>query len=134
MMIMLQALTKVGESLNLMPENYYGKDDEDPVEWFKKFNYAAAANNWMGDERKLQIVLSFLKGQALHWFEEVKDDIRGWEKKEKDGEESEEKEDNDRYNTFEEAFLKKFVSREKRRSWRRQLDTLKQGETSVGLF
>ena len=76
----IKSIGRVGENLNVTPETFYGNESEDPVEWFKNFNYAATANNWTTDERKIQIVPNYLRGQAKYWFEDNVKEFTSWER------------------------------------------------------
>src|SRR5436190_19760048 len=58
-------------------QEFSGRDDEDPVEWIRKFNRTADANNWK-NEKKIAIAATQLKGIALEWYEREKENIQQW--------------------------------------------------------
>src|SRR5688572_17303482 len=58
-----QAMKEMGEKSIVTPTLFYGKEEEDPTEWIRNFNRAALANRW-NEVRKLQIVGSYLRGNA----------------------------------------------------------------------
>ena len=120
-------LKRMGENLNFTSDIFYGREDEDPVEWLKDFNYAAEANNW-SKERRLKIVPNYLRGQARSWFKDKMEDIEEWNK------ETIKTEENEEGMSFEEAFIKKFTSKERRRIWKKQLYDLQQKEASVSNY
>src|SRR4051794_11921484 len=53
---------------------FYGKTTEDPVSWLSAFNCAVATNRW-ANERKVNIVSGYLRGEAAEWFELRRADI-----------------------------------------------------------
>ena len=56
-------------------ENFYGKEEEDLIQWYNDFNYAAKVNNWRNDKRKLKIITNYLKESARNWFEDIYKEI-----------------------------------------------------------
>src|ERR1043166_3840765 len=109
------------------PTCFYGKDDEDPLDWLKNFNNAAIANDW-DTKARLKIVRGFLKNQALNWYEDERENIEYW----KDNSEIEELGENDipeEDHGFEQMFTEKFVTREKINSWYQQLEQIEQDTT-----
>ena len=83
-------------------QEFSGKDNKDPVEWIRKFNRTAEANNWK-DEKKITIAVTHLTGIALEWYEREKENIQQWHKDE----------DN---NSFEGKFIKELTTNTKRKN------------------
>ncbi len=113
-----QAIKEIGifENNITTPLTFYGKDEEDPYEFIKQFNRIGKINR-QNNKRKLEIVANLLKGQASYWFEkaniisqELKTIIVEDVKVTRPG--------------FEEEFLKKYITREKRNTWYRQLEEI----------
>src|SRR5688572_18595809 len=121
----------MGEQPNVILEIFYGKEAEDPSEWLTNYNYCAQANNW-SEDRRLDIVPTYLRGQARNWYEEKKEKLIEWKAIEinKDEEQEEEWEDN----SFETKFLKKFTTRTRKNAWKRQLNGLTQKDLDVGEY
>src|SRR6266498_4077225 len=58
------ALKDVGLSQKLVePEEFYGKVEEDPLDFLKKFEEASEVNNW-SNKRKAKLIGKYLKGNA----------------------------------------------------------------------
>ena len=45
------------------PEEFYGKVEEDPLDFLKKFEEASEVNNW-SNKRKIKLISRYLKGNA----------------------------------------------------------------------
>jgi hypothetical protein len=104
------------------PTCFYGKDDEDPLDWLKNFNNAAIANDW-DFKARLKIVRGFLKNQALNWYEDERENIRYW-KNNSEIEDLEEHDEPEEDHGFEHMFTEKFVTREKINTWYQQLEQI----------
>ncbi len=117
-----EALENLGEQNVVTPTLFYGKEEEDPTEWIRNFDRAAKANKW--DEiRKLELVGVYLRGNALRWYEDNEATFIAKEK----GEDEEDEDYKKRlYKEFTEEFIRIFTTREHRRSWRQQLENIKQ--------
>jgi hypothetical protein len=50
-------------------DTFSGNNSEDPIEWLKNFNRAAATNRWTTEVRKLAVAGGFLKGIAAEWYD-----------------------------------------------------------------
>ena len=96
---------------------FYGRDEENPVEWIEEFNRIADANNWKND-RKLLIAAAYLRETAAEWYEDDKENILQWDKMGKN-------------DSFEERFIEKFLTTMKiSRQWGELLSIKqKEGET-----
>ena len=102
-------------------QEFSGRDDEDPVEWIRKFNRTADANNWK-NEKKIAIAATRLKGIALEWYEREKKNIQQWHNHENG-------------NSFEEKFVKELTTETKRRKWMQEILEIKQGkEETVNMY
>src|SRR6266542_3332808 len=65
------ALKDAGLSQKLVkPEEFYGKVEEDPLDFLKKFEEASEVNNW-SNKRKAKLIGKYLKGNAKFWFEDL---------------------------------------------------------------
>ncbi len=65
------ALKDAGLSQKLVePEEFYGKVEEDPLDFLKKFEEASEVNNW-SNKRKVKLIGKYLKGNAKFWFEDL---------------------------------------------------------------
>src|SRR6266542_4291485 len=65
------ALKDVGLSQKLVkPEEFYGKVEEDPLDFLKKFEEASEINN-CSNKRKIKLISKYLKGNAKFWFEDL---------------------------------------------------------------
>ena len=95
-------------------QEFSGKDNKDPVEWIRKFNRTAEANNWK-NEKKIAIAATHLTGIALEWYEREKENIQQWHKDE----------DN---NSFEGKFIKELTTNAKKEKWMQELWEIKQGK------
>lgn len=114
------ALEKLGEHNVVTPVLFYGKEEEDPTEWIRNYNRAAQANRW-DESRKMQLVGTFLRGNALHWFEDNEEIFNT-----KGEDESDEDFLKVIFTRYSEEFIKIFTTREHKRSWRQQLESIKQ--------
>src|SRR6266498_1170019 len=66
-----KALKDAGLSQKLVePEEFYGKVEEDPLDFLKKFEEASEVNNWL-NKRKIKLISRYLKGNAKFWFEDL---------------------------------------------------------------
>src|SRR5687767_14267178 len=115
-------MENLGEQNVITPTLFYGKEEEDPTEWIRNFDRAAKANRW-NEARKMQIIGSYLRGNALHWYE---DNERALTTKAIADEEDEENHKKRLYKEFTEEFMGIFTTREHKRSWRQQLENIKQ--------
>src|ERR1044072_8597360 len=61
-----------GEKTTIRIEPFRGTDNEDPIDWLKTFERAAAVNKWTTGERKNQVLGGYLKNAAADWYEENK--------------------------------------------------------------
>src|SRR6266498_80265 len=52
------------------PKEFYGKVEEDPLDFLKKFEEASEVNNW-SNKRKVKLISRYLKGNAKFWFEDL---------------------------------------------------------------
>src|SRR6266498_2840045 len=65
------ALKNAGLSQKLVEsEEFYGKVEEDPLDFLKKFEEASEVNNW-SNKRKAKLIGKYLKGNAKFWFEDL---------------------------------------------------------------
>src|SRR6266540_556749 len=65
------ALKDAGLSQKLVePKEFYGKVEEDPLDFLKKFEEASEVNNW-SNKRKVKLISRYLKGNAKFWFEDL---------------------------------------------------------------
>jgi hypothetical protein len=112
----IEALERMGGRNPIPVTAFKGTVEEDPNEWLRNYNNTAKAYGW-NDKIKLEAVISYLKGSALDWFEEVQEEIKNWKEAEDvDG------------NGFEEEFLKKFTTQERKNLWYSQFNNLEQKE------
>src|SRR6266498_106105 len=66
-----EALKDAGLSQKLVePEEFYGKVEEDPLDFLKKFEEASEVNNW-SNKRKIKLISRYLKGNAKFLFEDL---------------------------------------------------------------
>ena len=103
---------------------FYG-DSQDPISWLEDFENAATANR-LTDNRKLQVVLAYLKGAAATWFAERRADPAtapqhwghqvGWNAAQIAV-------------TLRQPFIDYFRTEAKLASWQRELDIHQQGPT-----
>ena len=96
-------------------EPFYGREDEDPVDWLKVFEKAAIANRWEAARRKRDIAASYLREAAADWYDRSKD-IMGinWTSGYNNG------------NNFTDLFIKYFANETCRNRWYQELLTLRQ--------
>ena len=96
-------------------EPFYGREDEDPVDWLKVFEKAAIANRWEAARRKRDIAASYLREAAADWYDRTKD-IMGinWTSGYNNG------------NNFTDLFIKYFANETRRNRWYQELLTLRQ--------
>src|SRR6266498_249108 len=114
-----EVLKDAGLSQKLVePEEFYGKVEEDPLDFLKKFEEASEVNNW-SNKRKIKLISRYLKGNAKFWFENLSE-ITYWTAEDF----SEDAEDNTQ--NFVDQFKAKFVTEEKKQNWYTQLSKLKQ--------
>ena len=52
-----------------LPEDFYGKKNEDRAEWIQNYIRIIVANRW-DDVRKLAIISLYLKGIAARWYDQ----------------------------------------------------------------
>src|SRR6266508_1906566 len=121
-----EALKDAGLSQKLVePEEFYGKVEEDPLDFLKKFEEASEINNW-SNKRKIKLISRYLKGNAKFWFEDLPE-TNYWTAEDflEDAE--------DTTQNFTDQFKAKFVTEEKKQNWYTQLSKLKQkkGETTI---
>src|SRR6266498_3810332 len=65
------ALKDAGLSQKLVEsEEFYGKVEEDLLDFLKKFEEASEVNNW-SNKRKAKLIGKYLKGNAKFWFEDL---------------------------------------------------------------
>src|SRR6266498_3333595 len=107
------------------PEEFYGKVEEDPLDFLKKFEEASEVNNW-SNKRKIKLISRYLKGNAKFWFEDLPE-TNYWTAEDfpEDAE--------DTTQNFTDQFKAKFVTEEKKQNWYTQLSKLKQkkGESTT---
>lgn len=103
------------ETNHVKVRSFSGNDDDDPIEWFDDFEWAAEANNW-SDERKLKIASGYLKGMAAEWYKDNKANIDGW------------KDEDDQDHSFYHLLVTYFATPEKQHKWQIQLNNLAQLE------
>src|SRR6266498_5558702 len=66
-----EALKDAGLSQKLVKsEEFYGKVEEDPLDFLKKFEKAFEVNN-CSNKRKVKLIGKYLKGNAKFWFEDL---------------------------------------------------------------
>ena len=59
-----EVLKDAGLSQKLVePKEFYGKVEEDPLDFLKKFEEASEVNNW-SNKRKVKLISRYLKGNA----------------------------------------------------------------------
>ncbi|CAI2188589.1 13402_t:CDS:2, partial [Funneliformis geosporum] len=102
------------------PTEFYGKTEEDPIDWLRNFNKVAEVNNW-SPRRKLQVVKLYLKGSANDWYGDIQQPTL-WD-------EEEEHEVGDI--AFTTLFEGRYVTDERKNAWFTELSKLKQGKDSV---
>src|SRR6266498_1139557 len=120
---LLKALQRIGKpERNIVTTTNFSGATEDPIEWLKKFNSAAIINNWT-EETKLEIIKTNLTKSALDWFERHEREIVRW----KNPHEENDDEYDEGENGFEEKFIKKFTTRERKNLWYNQLLMIEQG-------
>src|SRR6266511_1529674 len=113
------ALKDAGLSQKLVePEEFYGKVEEDPLDFLKKFEEASEVNNW-SNKRKAKLIGKYLKGNAKFWFEDLPE-TKYWTAEDfpEDAE--------DVTQNFVDQFKAKYVTEEKKQNWYTQLSKLKQ--------
>src|SRR6266540_6003618 len=120
------ALKDVGLSQKLVePEEFYGKVEEDPLDFLKKFEEASEVNNW-SNKCKAKLIGKYLKGNAKFWFEDLPE-TKYWiaEDFPEDTE--------DVIQNFVNQFKAKYVTEEKKQNWYIQLSKLRQkkGESII---
>src|SRR6266511_3589086 len=100
------------------PEEFYGKVEEDPLDFLKKFEEASEVNNW-SNKRKVKLIGKYLKGNAKFWFEDLPE-TNYWAAEDfpEDAE--------DVTQNFVDQFKAKYVTEEKKQNWYTQLSKLKQ--------
>ena len=100
------------------PEEFYGKVEEDPLDFLKKFEEASEVNNW-SNKRKVKLIGKYLKGNAKFWFEDLPE-TKYWTAEDfpEDAE--------DVTQNFTDQFKAKYVTEEKKQNWYTQLSKLKQ--------
>ncbi len=115
---LIQAIRKIEifENNIATPPTFYEKDEENPYEFIKQFNRVGKINRW-NNKRKLEIVANSLKGQASYWFEEANITLQELKTITVKDEEIIRP-------GFEEEFLKKYTTREKKNTWYRQLEEI----------
>src|SRR6266496_3956432 len=121
-----EALKDAGLSQKLVePEEFYGKVEEDPLDFLKKFEEASEVNNW-SNKRKIKLISRYLKGNAKFWFEDLPE-TNYWTAEDfpEDAE--------DTTQNFVDQFKAKYVTEEKKQNWYIQLSKLKQkkGESTT---
>src|SRR6266511_3702059 len=121
-----EALKDAGLSQKLVEsEEFYGKVEEDPLDFLKKFEEASEVNNW-SNKRKVKLIGKYLKGNAKFWFEDLPE-TNYWiaEDFSEDAE--------DVTQNFVDQFKAKYVTEEKKQNWYTQLSKLKQkkGESTT---
>src|SRR6266542_210252 len=120
------ALKDAGLSQKLVePEEFYGKVEEDLLDFLKKFEEASEVNNW-SNKRKVKLIGKYLKGNAKFWFEDLPE-TNYWAAEDfpEDAE--------DVTQNFVDQFKAKYVTEEKKQNWYTQLSKLKQkkGESTT---
>src|SRR6266508_212733 len=107
------------------PEEFYGKVEEDLLDFLKKFEEASEINNW-SNKRKAKLIGKYLKGNAKFWFEDLPE-TKYWTAEDfpEDAE--------DTSQNFTDQFKAKYVTEEKKQNWYTQLSKLKQkkGESTT---
>src|SRR6185369_10738344 len=94
--------------------DFYGKDEEDPVEWLTSFTRAANTNRWTTEARKCQVAAGYLKGAAADWYDGVSIAINGnWDTA-------------NNGNNFVALFNGRFVNETKKNQWYQELAGLRQ--------
>src|SRR6266511_3335363 len=121
-----EVLKDAGLSQKLVKsEEFYGKVEEDPLDFLKKFEEVSEVNNW-SNKRKVKLISRYLKGNAKFWFEDLPETTY-WTAKDfpEDAE--------DTTQNFVDQFTAKFVTEEKKQNWYTQLSKLKQkkGESTT---
>src|SRR6266498_3269912 len=121
-----EALKDAGLSQKLVEsEEFYGKVEEDPLDFLKKFEKAFEVNN-CSNKRKVKLIGKYLKGNAKFWFEDLPE-TNYWAAEDfpEDAE--------DVTQNFVDQFKAKYVTEEKKQNWYTQLSKLKQkkGESTT---
>ena len=111
---MIERLERNRISLSILP--FRGKVKKDPNEWLREYNNAAKASGW-NITIKLKLVIAYLKGNTLDWFEDHQDEIVIWKEIEEDDQKA-----------FETEFIKKYTTQERRNLWFNQFNNLEQKE------
>jgi cellular nucleic acid-binding protein len=91
--------------------------NDDPWEWWSKYNEIAAING-ISDERRLEMVILSLEGRAKQWYDGEKEEIAEWEPSP----------DHIIDSSFKTAFEKRFCNRDVQRSYMEQLQSKVQGQ------
>src|SRR4051794_30064341 len=104
--------------------DFWGKDEEDPYEWVDQFKHAAAANQWQGEARLLNIAKGYLKGAAADWVREattvgVNRQIVYWDNV------------NQQPTSLAPRLLEKFAPETRQNKWYQELMTLRQSSTET---
>src|SRR6266540_454388 len=120
------ALKDAGLSQKLVElEEFYGKVEEDLLDFLKKFEEASEVNNW-SNKRKAKLIGKYLKGNAKFWFENLPE-TKYWivEDFSEDAE--------DVTQNFVDQFKAKYITEKKKQNWYMQLSKLKQkkGESTT---
>ena len=96
-------------------ETFSGSDNEDPIEWLKNFNRAAATNRWTTEVRKLAVAGGFLKGIAAEWYDaNLATMNNNWNTGANNN------------NNFEDMFKARFANETKKNQWYQDLTNLRQ--------
>ncbi|CAB4405682.1 unnamed protein product [Rhizophagus irregularis] len=99
---------------------FYGKEDEDPIEWLAIFEKAAATNGWTTPARKLAIAASYLRGAASDWYDNTSATINNnWAIGQNTG------------NNFTDLFTGYFANDTRKNKWYQELLTLRQGSNET---
>ncbi len=105
-----KALKDVGLSQKLVElEEFYGKVEEDPLDFLKKFEEASEVNNW-SNKCKVKLISKYLKGNAKFWFEDLPETT--YQTAEDFPEDVE-----DTTQNFVDQFKAKFITEEKKQNW-----------------
>jgi hypothetical protein len=97
-------------------EPFYGKEDEDPIEWLAIFEKAAATNGWTTAARKKAVVAAYLRGAASDWFDTNSTTMGdNWDSR------------NNNTANFTDMFKTYFANDTRKNKWYQELLTLRQG-------
>ena len=97
-------------------EDFYGRDDEDPIRWLKDFEKVAKRYKWDNAENRIAIAGTYMKDAAADWFDERMTGVTHWETGEGAGNNT----------NFTDRFKTQFCNDARTNNWYHDLVNLKQ--------